>query len=48
MVEDDTEESSGGKHGIDWAKRAILNALANVAGKQIVKDSILLLKEHVG
>ena len=47
-MEDDAEEGSGGKHGIDRAKRAILNALANVAGKQIVKDSILLLKNHVG
>ncbi len=31
MVEDDTEESSGGKHRIDLAKRTILNALAMVS-----------------
>jgi hypothetical protein len=48
MVEDDTEEGSGGKHRVDWPERAILDASANVAGQQIVKDTILLLKKHVG
>ena len=47
-MEDDTEEGSGGKHGIDRAEGAVLDASANVAGEQIVKDSILLLKKHVG
>ncbi len=48
MVEDDTEEGSGGQHRVDWTERAILDASANVAGQQIVKDAILLLKKHVG
>ena len=48
MVEDDTEERFGGKHWIDRTERAILDASPNVVGKKIVKDSILLLKKHVG
>jgi hypothetical protein len=48
MVEDDTEEGSGGKHWIDRTESPILDASANVAGEQIVKDSILLLEKHVG
>lgn len=44
MVEDGAEEGSGGQHRIDWTERPILDASANVAGEQIVADSILLLK----
>ena len=47
-MEDDTEESSGGQYWIHRTERAFLNASANVAGKEIMKDLILPLKEHVG
>ena len=48
MVQDDAEEGFGGKYWIDRTESAILDASSNVAGEQIVKDSILLLKKHVG
>ena len=48
MVKDDTEEGSGSKHWINRTEGTILDTSANVAGEQIVKDSILLLKKHVG
>ena len=47
-MEDDPEKGSGGKHWIDRTERAILDASANVTGEQIVKDTILPLKKHVG
>lgn len=47
-MENDTEEGSGGKHWIDRSENTVLDASSNVAGEQIVKDSILLLKKHVG
>lgn len=48
MVEDNTEERFGDKHWIDRTESAIFDASPNVAGKKIVKDSILLLKKHGG
>ena len=48
MVEDDTEKSFGGKHWIDRTERTVLDASPNVAGEEIVKAPLLLLKKHVG
>ncbi len=48
MVENDTEEGSGGKHWIDRTERAVLNTSADVAGKEIMKGSILLTEKHIG
>lgn len=47
-MEDDTEEGFGGKYWIDRTESAILDASSNVAGEKIMKNSILLLKKHVG
>lgn len=48
MVDDDPEKRSGRKQWIDRTERAVVNASANIAGEEIVKDAILLLKKHIG
>lgn len=47
MMDHDTEKSSRRKHWIHWAVGTLIDTLSDIARKEIMKYSILLLKKHI-
>ena len=47
MMNNDAEKSSRRQYRIYWAVGTLINALSDIARKEIMKHSILLLKKHI-
>lgn len=47
MMDNDSKKSSCGQHWIHWAVGPLIDTLLDIVRKEIVKNTILLLKKHV-